>query len=97
MTINVKIKTLGIFKELLGKRMLTIKLEKDATAKDLVQKIIDTLSKKSKQPTTDSEINNVWLESLILLNGKEISVFSGLETRISDGDEIVLIPVSHGG
>jgi molybdopterin converting factor small subunit len=34
---------------------------------------------------------------LVLVNGKEISVLDRLETLIKDGDEVVFIPVVHGG
>lgn len=37
------------------------------------------------------------LNSLILVNGKEISVLNGLDTKLGNGDEITLIPVIHGG
>jgi len=81
----VKIRALGVFKELLKNKLLTIKLKKNASVKSLVQKLVG------------SEVNNVWLNALILVNGKEISVLNGLETIVSDGDEIVFLPVSHGG
>jgi molybdopterin converting factor small subunit len=35
--------------------------------------------------------------SLVLVNGTEISVLSGLDTNLKDGDEVVFIPVVHGG
>jgi molybdopterin synthase sulfur carrier subunit len=35
--------------------------------------------------------------ALILVNGKEISVMNGLNTALKDGDEVVLVPVAHGG
>jgi molybdopterin converting factor small subunit len=35
--------------------------------------------------------------ALILVNGKEISVLHGLETKLRNGDEVVLVPVVHGG
>ncbi len=35
--------------------------------------------------------------ALILVNGKEISVLGGLETQVKDGDEVVFVPVVHGG
>ncbi len=35
--------------------------------------------------------------SLILVNGREISVLNGLETALKDGDEVVFVPVVHGG
>lgn len=85
MTINVKMRTLGIFKELFGGKLLTIKLKEDASVKSVIQKL------------AGSEDNDVWSNALILVNGKEISVLNGLETIVTDGDEIVLLPVSHGG
>ena len=85
LTINVKIRALGVFNELFGNKLLTIKLKKNSTVKSVVQKL------------AGSEVNDVWSNALILVNGKEISVLDGLETIVSDGDEIVLLPVSHGG
>jgi molybdopterin converting factor small subunit len=85
LTINVKIRTLGVFKELFGDKLLTIKLKEDASVRSVIQKL------------AGSEANDVWSNALILVNGKEISVLDGLETIVSDGDEIVLLPVSHGG
>ena len=85
LTINVKIRTIGIFRELFGNKLLAIKLKRNSTVKNVVQKL------------AGSEINDVWLNALVLVNGKEISVLNGLETMVSDGDEIVLLPVSHGG
>ncbi len=35
--------------------------------------------------------------SLILINGREISVLKGLETTLNDSDEVVFVPVVHGG
>jgi molybdopterin converting factor small subunit len=34
---------------------------------------------------------------LIILDGKEISALQGLETEVKDYDEIVLVPMVHGG
>jgi molybdopterin synthase sulfur carrier subunit len=35
--------------------------------------------------------------ALILVNGREISVLDGLDTSLKDGDEVVFVPVVHGG
>lgn len=34
---------------------------------------------------------------LVLVNGLEIGVLDGLETLLTSGDRLTLIPVSHGG
>jgi len=85
LTINVKIRTFGVFKGLFGGKFLAVKLKRSTSVKDVVQKL------------AGSEINDVLFNALILVNGKEISVLNGLETIVLDGDEILLLPVSHGG
>jgi molybdopterin converting factor small subunit len=45
----------------------------------------------------DPELNDPRPNALILVNGKEISVLKGLETTVKEGDQIILIPISHGG
>jgi len=50
-----------------------------------------------KYTFSDQELNDSRSNSLILVNGKEISVLNGYETKLCDGDEIVFVPVVHGG
>ncbi len=50
--------------------------------------LIDILSGDPPRPTSNF---------IILVNGREISVLSGLETKLHEGDEVTIIPVSHGG
>ena len=35
--------------------------------------------------------------TLVAVNGVEVSALNGEDTKLSDGDVIMLIPVSHGG
>ena len=64
--------------------------------KELVAKISQEMPQLQKsfsdQQTGDSSSN-----ALMLVNGREISVLNGLETKLNDGDEIVFVPVVHGG
>ena len=50
-----------------------------------------------KSILNDQELNDSNSNSLILINGTEISVLNGFETKLCDGDEIVFVPVVHGG
>ena len=45
----------------------------------------------------DTQLNDSRSNTLVLINGREISVLNGLETKLNEGDEIVFIPVVHGG
>ncbi|HUJ85123.1 MAG TPA: MoaD/ThiS family protein [Candidatus Acidoferrales bacterium] len=90
------IKFIGAMRHLTGKTQLTLNYEKETSLKELLVKISQetpALEKSiSDQQTTDSNFN-----ALILVNGREISVLNGLETKLYDGDELVFIPVVHGG
>lgn len=97
MVINVEIKFLGIFRQFSGRNRVLVKLEKPATVRKAIQKLIEALSPAFKRALVDPELEDPRPNALILLNGKEINVLEGLETKVADGDEIVLVPVSHGG
>ena len=50
-----------------------------------------------KRSLIDQQLEDPRPNALILVNGREISVLNGLETNLKNGDEIVLVPVVHGG
>ena len=97
MIINVKVKFMGVFRQFSGKNRVLMKLEKPTTVRKVIEKLTEALSLEFKRTLVDPELEDPRPNALILVNGKEISVLKGLETRVEDGDEIVLVPVSHGG
>jgi len=97
MVINVEVKFLGVFRQFSGRNRVLLKLEKPATVRKAIEKLTEDLSPAFKRALVDPELEDPRPNALILVNGKEISVLHGLETEVEDGDEIVLVPVSHGG
>jgi len=93
---RVKVRLLGTFRGFSGKSQITLKLEQP-TIRKLILLLADSLSVEAKQLLVDPELNDPRPNALILVNGKEISVLKGLETKLKEGDEVTLIPVSHGG
>ena len=72
-----------------------VEVDEDITMLDFLQNamnayegLVDILSGDPPRPTSNF---------IILVNGREISVLSGLETKLKSGDEIAIIPISHGG
>jgi len=94
---EVKVKLVGIFRGLSGRSQLLMDLEGSSSMKDIVHKLAELFSPEFRRMLIDPELGDPRPNALILLNGKDISVLGGLETRVNDGDEVVLIPVSHGG
>lgn len=83
-------------------------LRRDSKANELVLEsknctLIELIDKLTKQLPAlrpnllDEHLNPPKTNALILINGKEISVLDGLKSKVKDGDEVVFIPVVHGG
>ena len=90
------IKFIGALRHITGKTQLTINNEKEISLKELLAKM-NQETPNLKKIFDDSQAGDSASNSLILVNGKEISVLDGLETKLCDGDEIVFVPVVHGG
>ena len=96
MAVKVNVRLLGVFRGLSGKGQISLNLKKP-TVRGVVLKLVESLSVEAKRLLVDPELNDPRPNALILVNGKEINVLKGLETELEDGDEVTLIPVSHGG
>jgi len=92
----VTIKFVGALRSLSGKKTTTISLESPVPLKEAIKKMVGELPK-LKRVLGDPELEDTMPNTLILVNRKEISVLNGLETLLKDGDEVVFVPVLHGG
>ena len=93
---TVKVKFIGALRHVLGKTQLAVEYEEEMTVKKLLGKLGNSarqLEKSFCDPQSGDSASN----ALILVNGREISVLDGLETKLSDEDEVVFVPVVHGG
>ena len=90
------IKFIGALRHLSGKTQFTITFQEDITIEELVNEISQELPE-LKHTFSDQQLNDSRSNSLVLVNGREISVLNGYETKLKDGDEIVFVPVVHGG
>jgi molybdopterin synthase sulfur carrier subunit len=94
--VPLTIKFIGALRHLSGKTQFTITFKEDITIKELVNEITQELPE-LKHTFSDQQLNDSRSNSLVLVNGREISVLNGYETKLKDGDEIVFVPVVHGG
>jgi len=94
----VKVRLTGILRGMAKKEVVTLGFEKTATIKDVIFRLAEMFSSEFEGALIDSEFNSPRPNALILLNGREVSVLPrGLESEVKNGDEIVIIPVTHGG
>ena len=90
------IKFIGALRHISGKTILILDFREGLLIRDIVAQIGQVIPE-LKLMLCDNDLNDARSNSLILVNGLEISILNGYETNINDGDEIVFVPVVHGG
>ena len=88
---------LGVLRGISGRSQVLIELEEPAFMREVIQKLIESFPTEINKLLIDPELNDPRPNALILLNEREIGVLKGLETKVKEGDQITLIPISHGG
>jgi MoaD family protein len=95
MAVNVKF--VGALRHITGKPKITIDYSTSFSLKELIEKLVQD-APEIKTSIIDQQTDGaIKTNALILVNDREISVLKGLDTLLSDGDEVVFIPVVHGG
>jgi MoaD family protein len=92
----VTVKFIGAFRSISGKSKLSIKIEDMISLKEFIRRLVEE-QPKLKKALIDPELEDPRPNTLILVNGKEISVLNGLDTMLNDEAEVVFVPVVHGG
>ena len=90
------LKFIGELRQISGKTQAKIDYQKGLTIKVIVANFSVEMPQLGKV-FCDQQLGDARFNALVLVNGREISVLDGLETVLHDGDEIVFIPVVHGG
>ena len=92
----ITVRFVGAFRGVSKKNKLTLKFKKAVPLKEAIKKITEEMPK-LKRILIDPEFEDPRPNTLIVVNGKEISVLNGLETMLKDGDEVIFVPIIHGG
>jgi molybdopterin converting factor small subunit len=91
-----EVKFVGSFRGLSKKSILRLKFAKPVSVEVLTNRVVENLPK-LKNELIDPSSGKPRRNMLVLVNGREISALNGSETVINDEDEIVFVPVMHGG
>jgi len=93
---KVTVKLLGIFKKAHGEGQTQLEIQGKDNLGTVVEEMCE-VSLNLKRVLIDPERGTPLPNSVILVNGIEIGLLKGLKTELKDGDEVVFIPVIHGG
>ncbi len=92
----LKIKFVGALRHLSGRTEFFIDYSQGMSLMHLVESLTAEYPG-LRQTLTDGTLNDAKSNSLVIINGREISVLGGYHTQLNDGDEVVFVPVVHGG
>ena len=92
----ITVKFVGAFRHFSGAGELELDCNGLTSVGELVNELVEEVPE-VEGILVDQQLANPGPNALILVNGREIGVLDGLETRLKDGDEVVLVPVVHGG
>ena len=92
----ITVKFVGALRHFSGAGELAFDCKGRISIGELMNEIIKELPE-FKRSLINQQLEDPRLYALMLVNGREISVLDGLETKLKDGDEIVLVPFVHGG
>ena len=86
------------FRGPVGKRMRTpvfhVEVRESSTLRNLLEEL---LQKEENVSAIWSSPGSIDSEALVLLNEVDVGLTGGLETELNDGDEIIVLPLVHGG
>jgi len=84
-------------KQAAGKDDKVILVDENATIADLLKLVSRTYNRNIVTLLFEDDETSIRSDTLILVNDVEIGVLQGDETRLSEGDEVALMPIAHGG
>jgi molybdopterin synthase sulfur carrier subunit len=96
MQMTITVKFLGALRHISGAGELALNIKGVLSIKELMNEIVREVPA-LKPSLTHQQPEDLRSNTLMLVNGNEISALNGLETNLKDGDEIVFVPVVHGG
>ena len=93
---SIWVEFVGILQHEIGSAKLQINIDAPITVATMIKRLATSL-KLEGNFLFDHETGRLRQNALILVNGKEINVLEGLETKLVDDNVITIIHISHGG
>lgn len=94
---NVKVEYLGFIKNLLNKRVEQFELSEETSLQDLMDKLSELHGEHFKKEVFEPGQKDVKTGFVVTVNGVLIGQLDGIETRLKDGDHIILMSLMSGG
>ena len=95
--LKVRVEYLGYIKNMLRKREDEFELEEGAFLSELLDKLAGIYGEPFKKEVYEPGLRDVKTGFVVTVNGVLIGQLRGVDTRLSDGDNVVLMSLMSGG
>ena len=97
--VQISVRFFTTLREVIGKKEETLKFSgrEDVTVDTVLERLVELHGKSFVEYVYDQKDGKVRGFLQFLVNGRSISSFEGLGTRLSDGDVLAIIPPVGGG
>lgn len=95
---RVHVKLYGVLKTAARTERLELDFESPISIRQLVNKLVSVIARPEFETyLIDADTKDPRPNALILVSGTEIGALNGIDSALRDGDEVVFLPVAHGG
>lgn len=95
---RVHVKLYGVLKTAAKTERLELDFESPISIRQLVNRLVSVIARPEFETyLIDADTNDPRPNALILVSGTEIGALNGIDSTLRDGDEVVFLPVAHGG
>jgi MoaD family protein len=94
---RIRLRFLSTMRHIVGENEKVIEINKEATVGDLLRLILTTYGKNMTTLLFEEDNKSVRDDILILINDVDMGVLEGVDTVLSEEDEVTLMPIAHGG
>jgi molybdopterin converting factor small subunit len=92
------VKFYGVLKTAAKTEGLEIDFDSLVSVRQLVNRLVNVIARPEFETyLIDADMKDPRPNALIIVSGTEVGALDGLDTTLRDGDEIVFLPVAHGG
>jgi len=95
----VSVRFFASLRELVGKKAESLEFQdsEEATVEKVLKRLSEIYGKDFVEYMFDRRTGEIQSYLLLLVNGRSITVLGGLETRLTDGDVLAILPPVGGG
>jgi MoaD family protein len=94
---KVKVQYLGFIKNLIKKREDEFELQEGASLSQLLNRIAGIYGKPFQKEVYEPGLKDVKMGFVVTVNGILIGQLNGVDTKLNDGDNIILMSLMSGG